>query len=104
MNLNNLIPPAASPRPYSRGQSRAAGASRAQGRAGPLGLPAEDQNKEFKGRFASINTAKNKIEEQRKFDEEKEKLRAEFNDIDADADGKIQLDELQRFLERKNGG
>jgi len=57
-------------------------------------LAQEEQNKEYKGRFASINTAKSKIEEQRKFDEAKEKLKEEFLEVDEDQDGNIKLDEL----------
>jgi hypothetical protein len=54
MNINLLIPPSASPRPQSRGQSRAVGGpSRAQGAGGE-----KDVGQLYKDRFSAINTAK----------------------------------------------
>ena len=59
MNLNLLIPPTASPRPQSRGQSRgfvpsAAGVGASRASMNPAG----DPNQMFKERFSNINTAK----------------------------------------------
>lgn len=55
MNLNLLIPPTASPRPQSRGQSRALGGGASRASMNPAG---NDVNQMFKDRFSNINTAK----------------------------------------------
>ena len=75
MNLNLLIPPTASPRPQSRGQSRGfapsvagVGASRAS-----MNQPG-DPNQMFKERFSNINTAKAQIERQRELDATRARL------------------------------
>ena len=80
MNLNLLIPPTASPRPQSRGQSRAYAA----GLGGPGGIsrqgePGQDPNQKLKDRFSNINTEKAQIEKQREFDQTKLKLSKEFD-------------------------
>ena len=73
MNLNLLIPPTTSPRPQSRGQSRALGGaiSRASVNPGNIGSGdpnAPPQHNIFKDRFSYVNTAKGIIEKQREFD------------------------------------
>lgn len=75
MNFNLLIPPTASPRPQSRGASRAYGGGAISrqsvpgGAAGGFGPPgAENMNSMFRDRFANINTAKAQIEKQREID------------------------------------
>lgn len=94
MNLNLLIPPTASPRPQSRGQSRGfapgnpGAASRASMNQGA------DPNQMFKERFSNINTAKAQIERQREFDATKERLQKEFDVIDVNRDGLVSLEEL----------
>ena len=81
MNLQLLIPPTASPRPQSRGQSLAFGGSAS--RAGNAGGASETNvNQMFKDRFSSVNTAKNQIEKQREFDAAKARLKQEFDQID----------------------
>ena len=58
MNINLLIPPTASPRPLSRGQSRALGAGASRASMNPGG----EGNQGLKDRFSNINTAKVTIE------------------------------------------
>ncbi len=108
MNLNNLIPPTASPRPYSRGgqgvQGALGSASRASynpaGGVGPSS--AEGYNQRFKDRFSNMPaTSKQQIERQREFDANKLKLQSEFDKVDRNRDGTITLDELQAFLDQK---
>ena len=102
MNINNLVPPTASPRPQSRGQSRGvsrgggAGASRAGG-----GDAKADINNKFKDRFTNISTSKNQIDKQREYDANMARLQKEFAILDLDRDGKITMDELQTFLNNK---
>ena len=70
MNLNLLIPPTASPRPQSRGASRAFGGAISRASVGPGGFApgpggAQDpvnMHSIFKDRFSYINTAKDTIE------------------------------------------
>ena len=68
MNLGLLIPPNASPRPGSRGQSQAFGGRQS---ANPGD---RNQDQILKDRFSNINTAKAQIEKQREFDAQKERL------------------------------
>lgn len=86
MNLNLLIPPTASPRPQSRGQSRGFGgtmsrASMGAGGFGPGPGPVDPamMNTMFKDRFSYINTAKGMIEKQREFDTAVARLQKEFD-------------------------
>jgi len=64
MNINLLIPPTASPRPMSRGASRAFGggaisrASMAPGGGGGQGPDQAAMKNMFKDRFSNIDTAK----------------------------------------------
>ena len=77
MNINLLIPPAASPRPASRGQSRAMGGAPSRASANP-----QPQNVMLKERFSNINTAKNQIEKQREYDAALANLQKEFAILD----------------------
>lgn len=103
MNLNLLIPPTASPRPQSRGQSRGynpnAGVGGALSRSSVA--PQQDPNQMLKERFSSINTAKAQIEKQREFDATKVRLQKEFDILDTNRDGLVSLEELQDFLNKK---
>ena len=102
MNINLLIPPTASPRHQSRGQSRAYGAGLGGvGGVSRQGDPYSDQNKQLKDRFSNINTEKSQIEKQREFDETKKKMQKEFDQLDKNHDGLVTLDELQDFLNAK---
>lgn len=111
MNLNLLIPPTASPRPQSRGASRAYGAGAALSRAsmGPGYMPNTTQpngdplNNIFKDRFSYINTAKTTIEKQREFEATLARLQRDFAVIDRNGDGLVSLEELQHFLSSKVG-
>ena len=99
MNLHLLIPPTASPRPQSRGQSRAIGGAISRQSV----APGAEGTHVFKDRLSNINTAKGQIEKQREFDATKERLQKEFNVLDINGDGLVSLDELQSFLNKKVG-
>ena len=88
MNMNTLMPPAASPnRPVSRCHDY--GGSRAQGRnLGASAARADDPNQKFRDRFTNIHS-KNQIEKQREFDENKVRLSKEFAGLDKNGDGMI---------------
>ena len=110
MNINLLIPPTASPRPQSRGASRAFGgglsrASMGMGPGGPTGTmgpgSGDPMHTIFKDRFSYINTAKTTIEKQREFDAALARLQKEFEELDRNGDGLVSLEELQYFLARK---
>lgn len=99
MNFNLIIPPTTSPRPQSRGQSRALGGmSRASmnpgGYASGLGGQGEAMQNIFKDRFSYINTAKGTIEKQREFEAALTRMQKEFDILDANHDGMVSLDEL----------
>lgn len=98
MNINLLIPPTASPRPISRGQSRAFGGAPSRASANP-----SSQNV-LKERFSNINTVKNQIEKQREYDAALANLTKEFQALDRNNDGMVTLDELKVFLDEKAGG
>lgn len=97
MNISNLIPPAASPRPMSRGQSRAIGSGPSRSQNNP------NQNV-LKDRFSNITTIKDQIEKQREYDAGLEHLRKEFSILDRNQDGVVTLEELKQFLDEKSGG
>lgn len=102
MNLNLLIPPTASPRPQSRGQSRGyAPGSGAMAVSRSSMNPGSEGNLMFKERFSNINTAKAQIERQREFDAIKVRLQKEFEILDINRDGLVTLEELQEFLDKK---
>lgn len=101
MNVNNLIPPAASPnRAGSRGQDR--GGSRAGGRnMGASAARDDDPNNRFRDRFTNIHS-KNQIEKQREFDENKARLMGEFAGLDRNGDGVVTYEELYQALCEKD--
>ena len=101
MNINNLIPPTASPRPQSRGQSRAFNQPGGYGAASRASMMGGDPALMFKERFTSIQTAKNQIEKQREFDGVKLRLQKEFDMLDLNKDGLVSMEELQEFLDNK---
>ena len=102
MNLNLLIPPTASPRPQSRGQSRGFAPSAAGGGGiSRQANPDQGPNQMLKDRFSNINTEKAQIEKQREFDVIKARLQKEFDQLDLNKDGLVSLEELQDFLNQK---
>ena len=98
MNQHLFIPPTASPRPNSRGQSRAMGGSRAQ--FGGVGGQPQPSNP-LKDRLSNINTPKKRIDKEREFDALRDKLKKEFDIFDTDKDQKVSMRELQTFLDSK---
>jgi Ca2+-binding EF-hand superfamily protein len=101
MNLNTLIPPAASPnRPGSRGQR---GLSRSDNRNAQSSAMVDDrdQNHIFKDRFTNVHS-KNQIEKQREFDANKARLQKEFQGLDKNGDGFISFEELLTSLSSKD--
>ena len=107
MNFNLLIPPTASPRPQSRGASRAYGGGAISRQsinpgAGGFGPPgAENMNSMFRDRFANINTAKAQIEKQREMDAAIERLNKEFENVDINRDGTVTIDEMTQYLQSR---
>jgi hypothetical protein len=105
MNIGGGFFQSQSPRPQSRGASRALGGTLSRQSVGPYGganaiLADGSLNPAaiFKERFTNINTAKAQIEKQREREQMNDRLTREFAEIDINGDGKVSIEELHTFL------
>ena len=107
MNIGGGFFQSQSPRPQSRGASRALGGNLSRQSVGPYGGPSVladgsiNPAAMFKDRFTNINTAKAQIEKQREREQLNDRLSREFAEIDVNGDGKVTLEELHAFLQNR---